>query len=234
MAKKLAKVGLIPKPDVKPAATLGPFLKSYIDGRADLKAATKIVRGQVIRDLKDFFGESREVATITPGNADDFKQWLVARGLAATTVHKRLQSARSFFHAMWRRKLIVENPFDGVKAAATGIKDRQRFVMREEIARVLAACPDHHWRTIVALSRYGGLRCPSEVLHFVGRILTGTLVGSWSRRRRLSIMQGRRAAQFRCSLSCAPPCRKRLAWPLTRNTWSIRSSAKLRKGWRDG
>jgi len=27
---------------------------------------------------------------------------------------------------------------------ATGIKDRQRFVTREEIARVLEACPDHH------------------------------------------------------------------------------------------
>ena len=65
---------------------------------------------------------------------------------------------------MHRRKLIDENPFEGVKAAATGIKDRQRFVTREEIARVLDACPDHHWRTIVALSRYGGLHCPSEVL----------------------------------------------------------------------
>jgi integrase len=49
-------------------------------------------------------------------------------------------------------------------AAATGIKDRQRFVTRAEIALVLEACPDHHWRAIVALSRYGGLRCPSEVL----------------------------------------------------------------------
>ncbi|MBP7936890.1 MAG: site-specific integrase [Phycisphaerae bacterium] len=29
---------------------------------------------------------------------------------------------------------------------------------------MLAACPDHHWRTIVGLRRYGGLRCPSEVL----------------------------------------------------------------------
>jgi hypothetical protein len=27
---------------------------------------------------------------------------------------------------------------------------------------VLAACPDLEWRLIVALSRYGGLRCPSE------------------------------------------------------------------------
>ena len=163
-AKKLARVGLIPDPEAKPMATLGVFLKSYIDSRVDLKPATKIVRGQVIRDLNKFFGEIREVQTISPGNADDFKQWLVSRKLASSTIHKRLQVARSFFHAMQRRKLIVENPFDGVNAAATGIKDRQRFVTRAEIGQVLEACPDHHWRAIVALSRYGGLRCPSEVL----------------------------------------------------------------------
>ena len=163
-AKRLAAVCLIAKPEARVAATLGPFLKAYIDGRVDLKPATKIVRGQVIRDLKQFFGESRDVETITPGNADDFKQWLIGRKLAPTTIHKRLQSARSFFHAMRRRKLIDENPFDEVKLAATGMKDRQQFISREEITRVLDACPDHHWRAIVALSRFGGLRCPSEVL----------------------------------------------------------------------
>ena len=65
---------------------------------------------------------------------------------------------------MRRRKLIVENPFDGVSALATGIEDRQRFITRDEIARVLDACPDQHWRCIVALARFGALRCPSEVL----------------------------------------------------------------------
>lgn len=29
---------------------------------------------------------------------------------------------------------------------------------------MLDACPNHHWRTIVALCRFGGLRCPSEAL----------------------------------------------------------------------
>ncbi|HCO25751.1 MAG TPA: hypothetical protein DIT97_23025 [Gimesia maris] len=47
-------------------------------------------------------------------DADSFLQWLVGRKLAPTTVNKRIQVARSFFSKMKRRKLIEDNPFDGV------------------------------------------------------------------------------------------------------------------------
>lgn len=38
------------------------------------------------------------------------------------------------------------------------------FVTREAAEAVAAKCPDVQWRVIFALCRYGGLRCPSEVL----------------------------------------------------------------------
>src|SRR5690606_2096644 len=41
---------------------------------------------------------------------------------------------------------------------------RQFYVTRETADRVIAACPDAQWRLLVALSRYGGLRTPSEPL----------------------------------------------------------------------
>lgn len=161
---KLVKAKLIPKPEEQQVSTLGKFLDTYLESRADLKPATKLVRGHVVRNLKRHLGEDRDVRTIEHGDADSFKQYLIKRGLAPTTVHKRLQIARWFFHAMRRQKLISENPFDGVRAVATGIADRQRFISRGDVAKVLEACPDHHWRAIVVLSRYGGMRCPSEVL----------------------------------------------------------------------
>lgn len=34
----------------------------------------------------------------------------------------------------------------------------------EDVTKLLAAPPDAEWRAMIALSRFGGLRCPSEVL----------------------------------------------------------------------
>jgi Phage integrase family len=48
----------------------------------------------------------------------------------------------------------------GVKANAS----RFYFISREEAQAVLDACPDAQWRLLFALSRFGGLRCPSEHL----------------------------------------------------------------------
>lgn len=164
LAKRLAAVGLIPKPEAKAATALGPFLADFTARRIDVKPATKIVWGQTVRDLLEYFGADRDMVGVTEADAEDFKMFLLGRELAPTTIHKRLQFARMFFRAAKKRRLIHENPFESVKAAATGVQERQRFITREDIARVFECCPNHHWRTIVALSRFGGLRCPSEVL----------------------------------------------------------------------
>jgi integrase len=43
-------------------------------------------------------------------------------------------------------------------------RDRLFFVTREMTARIMEACPNAEWRAIIALCRFGGLRCPSELL----------------------------------------------------------------------
>ncbi|MCA9232149.1 MAG: site-specific integrase [Planctomycetales bacterium] len=84
--------------------------------------------------------------------------------LAENTVRRRSGIAKQFFTAAQRKGLIENNPFADLKAAVQANAKRFHFVSREDAQKVLDACPDAEWRLLFALSRYGGLRCPSEHL----------------------------------------------------------------------
>ena len=161
MGDKLARVGLIPERQV---VTLGDFLQRYIEGRVDVKPASRVVWRHTKRNLLALFGPDRTLQSITAGDTEDFRIHLVQEGLASTTIHKRLQFARQFFKAMKQRKLVIDNPFAEVRHKAGDSSDRQHFITPDDTQRLIDAAPDSVWRTIIALARYGGLRCPSEVL----------------------------------------------------------------------
>ena len=105
--------------------------------RTDVKPATKEVWRQVMLNLKDFFGVDRAMESITEGDAEDFKLFLIGEKLASTTVHKRLQFTRMFFRDAKTKNIIFEKPFIEVKAKAVVLKDRQRFITREETDRII-------------------------------------------------------------------------------------------------
>ena len=152
---------------------LGAFLDAYIDGRSDVKGSTETVYGHTKRCLIKYFKAEKPIAEITPGDADEWRRWLAlakgkgradgGQGLAENTVRRRCGIAKQFFRAAVRKKLITENPFGEMKGLSVrGNKSREFFIGREMAERVSLACPDDEWRLLFALSRYGGLRCPSE------------------------------------------------------------------------
>ena len=158
---KLADAGLC---DRRCTATLGAFLDGYIASRTDAQPST-VTNWKGSRDkLTDFLGEDRDLRTISPGDADDWRQGLVNKGLAEATISKLVKHARHFLKAACRKRLADTNPFAELKAGGERNDERKAFVGRETIAKVLEACPDAEWRAIVALARYGGLRVPSELL----------------------------------------------------------------------
>jgi len=162
MADKLAAVGLVPK---REAAPLAAFLDAYIAGRTDVKGSTAIVYGHTRRCLVEYFGAAKPLQEITAGDADAWRLWLRDHErLADNTVRRRCGIAKQFFKAAVRRRLASENPFADLAAAVRRTDKRFYFVTREEARRGLAACPDAQWRLLFALSRFGGLRCPSEHL----------------------------------------------------------------------
>ena len=146
--------------------TLVAFLNDYLERRTDdVKGGTSVVYGHTVRNLSGFFGSAKSLAEVTPGDADDFRRHLQkTEKLSAATVVRRCALARTFIKDAVRRKLIDSNPFDGVGRGSTANPDRQRFIDQATIAKVIDACPNAEWRLLVALSRFAGLRVPSEPL----------------------------------------------------------------------
>ena len=155
----LAERGLV-EPRVK-AGTLATFIDDYIAGRSDVSERRlgkfRNAKGRLI----EFFGDVK-LDAVTPGWADDYSRWLLTQ-LAPATAHKECQIAAQFFRRAFRNRLIERNPFDGVTIGKATNDDRRKFIARNVIGKVLDKCPNWQWRTVVALARYGGLRCSSEV-----------------------------------------------------------------------
>jgi integrase len=171
LRRKLANAGLIqgeatPDDGTQDAApvTLGDFLKAYIGGRADLKPNTARNYEVTRQHLVSHFGVDKVLQDITPGDADDWRQALIRKGLSAATISREVKRARQYFRAAVRRHVIDVNPFQDLKGGKQANPSREYFVTREAAQRVIDACPNREWRVLVALSRYGGLRCPSEHL----------------------------------------------------------------------
>ena len=137
--------------------------KAYVASRTDVKPATKEVWRQGEKGMVDFLGVNAALRDVTPGDADRYKLHMIGSKLAPMTIRKRLQFATMVFRAAVRQRLIVDSPFTGVTVKGT-MPNRERFVTLDETRLLLIACPNHHWRSVISLARYGGLRCPSEVL----------------------------------------------------------------------
>lgn len=161
--KRLARAGLAQAREHHRAAKLGTFLDMYIAGRKDVKAGTRTNFEITKARMVDFFGADRELRSITEGDVEDWKVHLHGK-YARATVGKSLKHARQFFRSALRRRIVTANPFEAVKAPGQKNEARSFHVTREVVQQVLDACPDNEWRLMFALSRYGGLRCPSEHL----------------------------------------------------------------------
>lgn len=158
---KLAAVGLVAP---RQTALLDEFLHKFIDNRkATLKPNTIVNLLAAKKRLVEYFAADRDMRTITTIDADAWAAALAER-YAPITAGRLIKRARQFYDAALRHKVVLENPFKHLKASSHANKDRQFHVDRETIARVLDAAPDAEWRLIIALSRFGGLRCPSEHL----------------------------------------------------------------------
>lgn len=160
---RLAGVGLVDPRAKGQAVTIGQLLEAVF-GTLTVKPGTALVYGQTRTSMEKYFTTARALSSIGSLDIDGWRRSMADEKLAGPTISKRVKTARMFFARAVTWKMITENPLAGVRAGRQDNPERARFIERETVQRVLDACPDHEWRLIVGLSRYAGLRCPSEHL----------------------------------------------------------------------
>lgn len=163
LAGKLIAVGLIAKRTPAALLTWEGFLNQYVADRPHKAANTVRNYRQAGALLSDHFGPRTNIGDVTPHQAD---QWVTAmrKRYSTATVARLIKFAKQFYTAAIRAQYVTENPFRDIVAGSMANPDKIRFVTRDEIERVIEACPHGEWRLIVALARYAGLRCPSELV----------------------------------------------------------------------
>jgi len=161
LTESLVKVGLLPT--LKNNAKLGVFTREYIEGQKNSKATTRRALLTVALRIIDYFGSDSKMKDVTSADADNFKIFLLGK-YSQATAGRTIRAASQFFRAAMRAGLTNRNVFTDVKAPSEKNKNRQFFIDRPMLDKLLEACPDHQWKMIIALTRIGGLRNPSEVL----------------------------------------------------------------------
>ncbi len=162
MHARLAAVGLVAARVDPTTTTLGALIERFV-ANADVAAATRAAYPQTFKSLVEFFGADKPLGSIAPGDADDWRKSIAGSGIAKATVSKRVRTAKALFARAVRWKLIPQSPLADLVAGPQSNPDRAFYVPRETVEALLAECPDDDWRAIIALSRFAGLRVPSEL-----------------------------------------------------------------------
>lgn len=172
---KLAQCGLCESvaKRVSRDLTLAAWIDEYVAERSDVKANTLKTYHRGRAKLVDYFGARKRLRDVSVADARKWRISIKTRGnkrdknepgLSEETTRKMTSLAKQFFAEAMVRGLIESNPFDGLASTSQGNVKNQHFVASKTIEHLMEFCPCDDWRLILALTRYGGLRCPSELI----------------------------------------------------------------------
>lgn len=158
--RKLEQIGLLPR---RRSAVLGEFLSSYIDNHPSDNRNTHRNLVSSKAALLSHFDSSRDLRSITAGDAEDWSNLLKSK-YSPATVSKHIKRAKQFFLYAEKHGLVDGKPFQDLKASGEVNDDRKEFVEAQTVVRILKSIEDPELRAVIALARFGGLRTPSETL----------------------------------------------------------------------
>ena len=177
---KLESFGLIVSPETKvivedrrnadvdsdQTITLLAFCQWYIKQRkSDCEKSTIRKITASLNQLCDYCREHETIESVNDLDAPMAFRFQLHRQStkAEATVAKDVKIAKTAFSYGVKAGKIKANPFKNLKAGSDVNLDGAYIVPISDHEKLIDACPNSDWRTILALARLGGLRCPSEL-----------------------------------------------------------------------
>ena len=160
--KKMVGVGLLDA--VPDTMTVAELIEKFL-AEADVKPKTRDAYQQTTKSLMKYIGAKKMIDKLTSADADAWRTACVSEKLAKATIAKRTNVAKTIFKKAVKLGVLKVSPFEDLRVGSQVNEERSFYVDLETITNVLEQCPDAYWRTIVGLTRYAGLRCPSELQH---------------------------------------------------------------------
>jgi integrase len=166
LASRLADMGLVAAP-LQADQPFTDYVDNLVCSRTDVRPNTLKLWRQTAEKLRLFFGD-RMIRSLTAKDGSNFLRWLSTSvdlggaGHTASTPGKHLTIAKGFLNEAVDAEIMAANPFQKIHGDRTVNRRRRCFIPPKQIEAVISCTDDLELRTIIALSRWGGLRTPSE------------------------------------------------------------------------
>lgn len=165
MRQKLRSAGFERFVPDKQRVGLDAFIGEYIGTLGDYSERTRLNERNTRKKLTAFLGVDRDMASVKVEDAIRWRAWLAETlKLSEATISGHIKRTRHYWAMAIERGICRDNPFLKAKAGSMANDARKQYIPAEWVERVISVCPDPQWRLLLALSRFAGLRCPSETL----------------------------------------------------------------------
>ena len=134
------------------------FLERWFRAQS-VKPATKKGYTSLLEDFKAYLGERKKEAAlfISPRDCNGFKQWLIDKGLADSTINGHIATMTAVFADAEKQQLIDVNPFKSVSRIKKAKKAQKKAFTLAQFKDLTQKTEDE-WRTLITIAGLTGQR----------------------------------------------------------------------------